>query len=105
MVSKASDDFPEPESPVITIKRLRGKVRSMFLRLCSRAPLMTIASRPRGAPLALEEVTLGRPGGAAGRCSRRGSGDAARTGRDEILADNDERRVGGGGAGEERLGN
>src|SRR5579864_9110368 len=38
MVSKASEDFPEPESPVMTTKRSRGISRLMFLRLCSRAP-------------------------------------------------------------------
>src|SRR5215472_5077709 len=38
MVSKASDDLPEPESPVITTSRSRGISTSMFLRLCSRAP-------------------------------------------------------------------
>src|SRR5450432_1206871 len=42
MVSNASDDFPEPESPVITTSLSRGISTSMFLRLCSRAPLMTI---------------------------------------------------------------
>src|ERR1700722_3331377 len=31
----------------MTISRLRGRVKSMFLRLCSRAPLITIASRAR----------------------------------------------------------
>src|SRR5579862_1346321 len=45
MVSNASDDFPEPESPVTTTSLLRGRTRSTFLRLCSRAPLMTIESR------------------------------------------------------------
>src|SRR5262249_23468948 len=44
MVSKASEDLPEPERPVITTRRSRGISRSMFLRLCSRAPLMTIRS-------------------------------------------------------------
>src|SRR6266581_7740970 len=43
MVSKASDDFPEPDSPVKTTSLSRGMVRSMSLRLCSRAPLITIA--------------------------------------------------------------
>src|SRR6476659_5788495 len=38
MVSKASDDFPEPDSPVNTISSSRGISRSTFLRLCSRAP-------------------------------------------------------------------
>src|SRR5581483_12179274 len=44
MVSKASDDLPEPESPVMTMSLLRGSSTSMFLRLCSRAPLTTILS-------------------------------------------------------------
>jgi hypothetical protein len=44
MVSKASEDFPEPESPVITISASRGKSKSMFLRLCVLAPLILIVS-------------------------------------------------------------
>src|ERR1700716_2342417 len=43
MVSKASEDLPEPESPVKTTSLSRGISRSMFLRLCSRAPRMVIA--------------------------------------------------------------
>src|SRR5258707_12604724 len=43
MVSKASDDFPEPDSPVKTTSRSRGISRSTFLRLCSRAPRIVIA--------------------------------------------------------------
>src|SRR4029079_5070898 len=42
MVSNASDDLPEPDRPVITTSLSRGISTSMFLRLCSRAPLMTI---------------------------------------------------------------
>ena len=42
MVSKASDDLPEPDRPVITTSLSRGISTSMFLRLCSRAPLTTI---------------------------------------------------------------
>src|SRR5260370_19465094 len=42
MVSKASDDLPEPESPVKTTSRSRGISTSMFLRLCSRAPRIAI---------------------------------------------------------------
>src|SRR5574338_478227 len=38
MVSKASEDLPEPESPVMTVRRLRGMATETFLRLCSRAP-------------------------------------------------------------------
>src|SRR2546430_1394556 len=44
IVSKASDDFPEPDTPVMTTNLLRGTTTSMFLRLCSRAPRMTIES-------------------------------------------------------------
>src|SRR3546814_15839462 len=42
MVSKASDDLPEPDSPVITTSLLRGRVTSIFFRLCSRAPRIAI---------------------------------------------------------------
>src|SRR5438128_11288036 len=44
MVSKASDDLPEPETPVMTTNLLGGMTTSMFLRLCSRAPRMTMES-------------------------------------------------------------
>src|SRR4030067_828909 len=40
MVSKASEDLPEPLSPVITTNWSLGITTSIFLRLCSRAPLM-----------------------------------------------------------------
>src|SRR3984893_3509683 len=43
MVSKASDDLPEPDSPVKTTSSSRGISRSTFLRLCSRAPRIVIA--------------------------------------------------------------
>src|SRR6266545_4582112 len=43
MVSKASEDLPEPERPVNTTSLSRGISRSTFLRLCSRAPRMVIA--------------------------------------------------------------
>src|SRR5512145_1264375 len=38
MVSKASDDLPEPDTPVNTTSASRGSSRSTFFRLCSRAP-------------------------------------------------------------------
>ena len=38
MVSKASEDLPEPLRPVITVRVLRGISTSIFLRLCWRAP-------------------------------------------------------------------
>ena len=44
MASKAKELFPEPETPVMTTRLLLGIRTSMFLRLCSLAPLMNIAS-------------------------------------------------------------
>jgi hypothetical protein len=38
MVSNASEDFPDPLSPVITVKAFRGMSTLMFFRLCCRAP-------------------------------------------------------------------
>src|SRR6266852_1691594 len=47
MVSKASDDLPDPLSPVMTVKVLRGIATSIFLRLCCRAPWTVISlSKP-----------------------------------------------------------
>src|ERR1700722_1135355 len=43
MVSKASEDLPEPDRPVNTTSLSRGISTSMFLRLCSRAPRIVIA--------------------------------------------------------------
>src|SRR5215207_4358388 len=43
MVSKASEDLPEPDKPVNTTSRSRGISTSTFFRLCSRAPRMVIA--------------------------------------------------------------
>src|SRR5262245_39794668 len=48
MVSNAKDDFPEPESPVMTIILLRGISTVMSFRLWVRAPLTTILSFPTG---------------------------------------------------------
>src|SRR5271165_1587566 len=42
MVSKASDDLPDPLRPVTTVRVLRGITTSMFLRLCWRAPCTVI---------------------------------------------------------------
>src|ERR687893_336720 len=44
MVSKAREDLPEPESPVITVRRSRGISTLTFLRLCWRAPRTVIRS-------------------------------------------------------------
>src|SRR5262245_40014120 len=48
MVSKASEDLPEPERPVNTIRRSRGSSRSMFCRLCVRAPRIRMKDMQRG---------------------------------------------------------
>src|SRR5918994_330842 len=44
MVSKASEDLPEPDSPVKTISFSRGSSRLTLRRLCSRAPRTTSES-------------------------------------------------------------
>src|SRR5580658_10093927 len=44
MVSKASDDFPDPLNPVMTVNVLRGISTSMFFRLCCRAPCTVMRS-------------------------------------------------------------
>src|ERR1700674_2136291 len=44
MVSKASEDLPEPESPVNTTSLSRGIDSVTFFRLCSRAPRIVIWS-------------------------------------------------------------
>jgi hypothetical protein len=41
-VSKAKDDLPEPDNPVITINLFRGSATSMPFKLCIRAPLIII---------------------------------------------------------------
>src|SRR5919202_823953 len=44
MVSKASDDLPEPERPVMQTRRFRGSRTVTSFRLCSRAPWTTSSS-------------------------------------------------------------
>src|SRR5208337_2235535 len=48
MVSKASDDLPEPLRPVMTVSVLRGISTLMFFRLCWRAPRTLMLVRPMG---------------------------------------------------------
>src|SRR5690606_10669296 len=38
IVSKASDDFPDPDTPVTTTSAPRGRSTSIPFRLCSEAP-------------------------------------------------------------------
>src|SRR5207245_6946306 len=44
IVSKASDDLPEPLRPVSTTSLSRGMFSVRFLRLCSRAPPIRMSS-------------------------------------------------------------
>jgi hypothetical protein len=43
-VSKASEDLPEPLTPVTTVNRSMGMLKSTFLRLLTRAPRTMMAS-------------------------------------------------------------
>ena len=43
--SRASEDLPEPDTPVITVKRPSGMRASTLRRLCREAPLMSIDGR------------------------------------------------------------
>ena len=58
MVSKASYDFPDPETPLITVSFPWGISQEMFFRLCVRAPRITIASLDK---FKLEEVKTKAP--------------------------------------------
>ena len=42
LVSKARDDFPEPDKPVIPTNLSLGIVTSIFFRLCCLAPLIVM---------------------------------------------------------------
>src|SRR5919205_295583 len=44
MVSKASEDLPEPETPVTTVSFSTGMVKETFFRLLTRAPRTMMAS-------------------------------------------------------------
>jgi hypothetical protein len=45
-VSKASELLPDPEMPVMTMSFSFGSTKSMFFRLCCRAPRMTMKRSP-----------------------------------------------------------
>src|SRR5262245_25674555 len=55
-VSKASDDLPDPLTPVTTISLSRGISTSTFFRLFSRAPRISIVVRIRASSACVEEV-------------------------------------------------
>src|SRR5256714_13632730 len=59
MVSKASDDLPDPDRPVKTISLSRGSSMLTFLRLCSRAPrTISVSDMGFGRLTGLAEFTL-----------------------------------------------
>src|SRR5215212_9437297 len=60
MVSKASDDFPDPLTPVMTTSERAGNVTSTFLRLCVRAPRTTIWPRAGGVLAMVPRCSLAR---------------------------------------------
>ena len=66
MVSKTSDDLPEPDTPVTTVMARLGMLSDTSLRLCSRAPRTSMdpftRRRPRGGC-----AWAGLHGGSAGR--------------------------------------
>ena len=49
MVSNASDDLPDPLTPVMTMSWPTGSEMLTFFRLCVRAPRTTMAERSKGA--------------------------------------------------------
>src|ERR671934_2559054 len=86
MVSKARLDLPEPDRPVITSSESRGISRSMPLRLCARAPEMTIRSATANDCRSRTGVP-GRPSGRPRGCPQRappgGRGEGAGRGTGE----------------------
>ena len=48
-MSSTSELLPEPETPVTAVTTPSGNRTSRFLRLCCRAPLITIAGPPASA--------------------------------------------------------
>jgi hypothetical protein len=63
-MSKASVLLPLPETPVTTVKRLRGMSTSMFLRLCSRALWTRMAAWLRGVGAAYDAAASPAPNAA-----------------------------------------
>src|SRR5262245_66588010 len=55
-VSKASDDFPDPLTPVTTMSLSRGISTSTFFRLFSRAPRISIVVRIGASSTGVEHV-------------------------------------------------
>ena len=74
-------DLPDPDRPVITTSACLGMSRSMFLRLCVRAPRSAWAGARRRAvgAFAVGAVTAASVGRRGGVFSRGGRGERART--------------------------
>src|SRR5215831_2525961 len=62
MVSKARLDFPDPDSPVTTMRLSRGNSSETFLRLCTRAPCTAMVVRADGLAL-FALLAIGGPRG------------------------------------------
>src|SRR5216684_236679 len=60
MVSKASEDLPDPETPVTTVRVLWGTSKSTSFRLWTRAPRTTMLSVDIGLPERGSRVELRR---------------------------------------------
>src|SRR5579863_1044332 len=58
MVSKASDDLPDPETPVTTVSWLCGISQSTFFRLWTRAPRTVMLSFDMARTLRLRDRAL-----------------------------------------------
>jgi hypothetical protein len=69
MVSNASEDLPDPDRPVNTIRLSRGRSRSTLRRLCSRAPLTIRRSATNPLPAALRADKYAEPIGRRARKS------------------------------------
>src|SRR6185312_6903186 len=80
MVSKAREDLPEPESPVTTVRVLRGMLTLTLRRLCWRAPrtvMCVIPMQDTAVPGPLSDKSLGYGIRAEGKKCAGGDGVAA----------------------------
>src|ERR1700730_15601667 len=67
MVSKASEDLPDPETPVTTVRVLWGTSKSTSFRLWTRRPRTTMLSVAIGLPERGSRIELSRD--APGACA------------------------------------
>ena len=69
MVSKARDDLPEPDTPVITVNWLCGSDSEISLRLWTRAPRIRMYSCKLNFSIAVRAKRRGVRRGGSGRCA------------------------------------